>query len=1019
MKLMPLLKTCLALMSTLLLPAALAQETAGNVAWQCQFREFDATRWNLNRIEHSVVDQALRIRIPAQSQGNYGTVHTYVPACSPAFFLQVQMGNNENASAKPTVRNASSNGFSFGSLFPGWNTFSMQKTASRPFALSFSQLGAGTEAGPWVDYLQAQIAAKPTHALVADTDSQNLTLQLGDTITFRYFAATTIASPEIPLTSFLYPSFIEYSFGDPVSLNDEGRNGDEKAGDLVYSATVRISEKALTLTGEQKNTLMASVKVMGTPSYFTFPHALAINTPNQMPESIIQAGNLQTRQDRQLWFDQTKGENLALSRPLTLAPKADYRLTLDDKDNLDLTDGKLTGRIDDKIWFDRNAVGWYFEGHDVYLRLDLEKVQPLDRLVIRCLGGTSGNFKFPALFNAYVSRDGVNFHLASSLSKLQPAEAGQADFKKYYYLEEEASVYATRMYPFTLDLQADARFVILNIKGASGSIFSDELAVLKADNTNADFNAAYQTAGVAIPMEGVLATTRTGELAVITGIPAPQSFQIRDLRPADEQKDFTLLLDLPPALQIISGESTPVPTAHAIENVTYQRYAFPVTIKNKTLSIPTVFLQPTGQANDHPAFVMARCDETDHARSPLTVNIVNLPEFTPYQRLHVSLSWMSEDAGRKWPEFWQNWRRLGFNVVSSFPRFWNQKNWQDSRSFVDAAKQHGFQTIMNDSAFHEMMRGHKEGSEIFCDIPGAAPHRWLCPSYRGPFYSKEMERVKRCVVQGIPDYVFYDIECWGHVATSAAQCRRCQEAMKKSGKPISEFLMDCAVEQMHDLDAAARAGAAEAGIPVPVQGDYGRHTGTGTFFSRIYPQHINISQPSLYVAGRAHDIHRVIRNNYRELKKRVTIPWLTTGTYGEFPPFKVEQQVLEALMNGASGITYYCYTDFIDTPLDFYYHALALARLRPHENLLMDGEVLLDPKGSNPDMLYSAVKSDNEMLLLAGNYFNATEATSFTLPWNTAVDITDLKTSTTQPAQGTFTFNVGKSDFALYHIRRR
>jgi len=172
------------------------------------------------------------------------------------------------------------------------------------------------------------------------------------------------------------------------------------------------------------------------------------------------------------------------------------------------------------------------------------------------------------------------------------------------------------------------------------------------------------------------------------------------------------------------------------------------------------------------------------------------------------------------------------------------------------------------------------------------------------------------------------------------------------------------------------------------------------------------------VAVRAGDVHASIRNNHKRLKNKQLIPWLTTGTYGEFDSFKMEPMILEALLNGAGGITYYAYNDFTDSPLDFYYHAKALAQIRPYENLIADGEVL-EPAGSNGEFLYSGIRQDDEMLLLAGNYFNAPEKTTVKLPFAEVTAVTDLRSGKKVDAGTEFTFDVPKGDIRLFHIRGR
>jgi len=103
------------------------------------------------------------------------------------------------------------------------------------------------------------------------------------------------------------------------------------------------------------------------------------------------------------------------------------------------------------------------------------------------------------------------------------------------------------------------------------------------------------------------------------------------------------------------------------------------------------------------------------------------------------------------------------------------------------------------------------------------------------------------------------------------------------------------------------------------------------------------------------------------MRKRDIIPWLSAGTYGEFAPKLMEAMVLESLLNGSRGITYYWFGDF--DAEDFYYHAKALSRLSLYERLLLNGRPV-SYQGDNPNLHYTAFASKNEALILVGNYKN-------------------------------------------------
>ena len=107
---------------------------------------------------------------------------------------------------------------------------------------------------------------------------------------------------------------------------------------------------------------------------------------------------------KDLWRKSVQGRNnLAAGKVFSFSPAPSYRLTTDKKDINDLTDGKLVKRRDDRIWFDRNAVGW--RTNEIYLTLDLGEKADLDKIVIRTLGGAP-RFSFPDKLEAFVSNDG-------------------------------------------------------------------------------------------------------------------------------------------------------------------------------------------------------------------------------------------------------------------------------------------------------------------------------------------------------------------------------------------------------------------------------------------------------------------------------------------------------------------------------------------------------------------------------------------------------------------------------------
>ncbi|MBQ2820583.1 MAG: hypothetical protein IJF17_03240 [Thermoguttaceae bacterium] len=779
---------------------------------------------------------------------------------------------------------------------------------------------------------------------------------------------------------------------------------------------------------------------------FLFPafHLKAENaeTESQKKERL----ETQKKLDRELWTERSAGENLAAGKKVLLVPAPDYRLTVvGNTDSIDLTDGLLTTAHYDRLWFDSKCVGWYFaDGLERFLLIDLETSQPIEKAVIRCLGGTSHNFRYPKKFEVWVSNDGKDFFQTSAMEKLMPCEAAQADWERFYFLEENAEKYETRAYPFQLAVNAEARYVLLKITGATASVFSDELVLVKAKTKqNPRFNTAFSTPPRQFPLDGVILSTRWHELGIVAGMEIPQHFQMTDLRDSSgsNTENVEMVIEVPQGIRVTAGNPDQIPPQWNVagtpiqtdRRIPYLRFVYPVEKRANGFLLPKLYFSLEKRVAAQKIFpsviLYARCGGKEQFKTELPIRVETLPEIKPFQKLHVSLAWMGEKEQKEWPNFFENFRKLGFNAVSSFPRYWAKENEKNAanEAFLENARNAGFNVVMNESPLHVMMNGKADGNEIFCQDP-AKPGKNLCPTYRGEAYQQEMDRVAECVRRTRPDFLFFDIECWHNASQSARNCQRCQKIFEEARKEnpdltLEEFLFAQGREITADLFRAAVCGSEKAGIPLPVVGSYARQPARPHYaierFEDTYPNSIHLAMPSLYVAGREKDVHKNIRENHILLQNRQIIPWLSAGCYGEFDPEMMEFMVLESFLNGARGITYYCFADF-DTPLDFFFHAKALAQIRPYENLLANGK-LIEISGSNPNILYSAFGNSSEFLLLAGNPDGALPEVSIKLPQShLSYQIKDLRNG--EPArslkpQASLECEVPKGQIRLFHVK--
>jgi len=753
------------------------------------------------------------------------------------------------------------------------------------------------------------------------------------------------------------------------------------------------------------------------PNYYDWEIVPAICTDDP-------AGNaLNPEPFRKLWAERTNDENLALGKKVLFSMPPGYRLTKDDNDNDELTDGVLSDMQNDLIWFDRKAVGWHFgDGADngINFLIDLGESKPVDRVVIRCLGGAvDKTLLFPTRFEVLVSKDGKTFYNTALMQKLAPAEKSLSSFVDAYFLDEPGKAY---VYPFTLQVNAEARFIGLRIFSSTSGLFSDELAVIAGDPEKHNYNKAYKSCGEPFYMSGIIIRPRLDQLDVPVNIDVPNFLMIKDMR-TSEQRKSELFLNIEAPEGLVLSKPIPSNVVHFVRKDGEKCIKIKIPVQRRPWSsqqIQPLFLrvdQPF--SNIQKAVFYTESGDLEPIRISLPIYCIRFPQFQPFKQLHVSLAWMGERDELEWPNFLSIWNKLGFNAISTFPRFWEQlKMTPTYTAFVEEARHLGYKIVMSESPLHPMKDPQPADSEVFCQVKSL---KALCPSYRGVLYTNEIARVGAMVRIVKPDYVFMDIETWYNSHITASSCPRCIAAQKKTGLSMEKYPSATVTEILRDLRGSIREASDAIKINMPIVGLYAQHPSEPDRsqpvfdFPQFYPKIVDIAQPSLYYAGNVNKIHSVIRADYKLLKSRRSIPWLTAGTYGEFDPHFLEYIVLESFLNGVGGITYFLYSDF-DTPLDFYYHAQALSLLAPYESLLLTGTPV-ELTSSNPDVLISSIRKDNVMLLLAGNYALSSEELKIQLPFKTITKIQDLRQNMTIPIATNLALCVPKGSIRLLFIQ--
>lgn len=486
---------------------------------------------------------------------------------------------------------------------------------------------------------------------------------------------------------------------------------------------------------------------------------------------------------------------------------------------------------------------------------------------------------------------------------------------------------------------------------------------------------------------------RSSPFTVTSNVVTPNWFLLRNFSvPDDQLKNISCHIAVPEGLKMIAADGAKVTFKELPSNKPGMReYELLEVIKpgvNKLNPIQGPFyFQPIDGETKIPdeatvtLFTAVSGKESHSIDCPLKV--VKIPEIPPIDALDISLAWMQDNQEREWPDFLKNFHDLGFGFVSTFPRYFVKENgvWSDdslkSLQFLKKAKEAGFKIVYNESPFHLMekaiTKAKKDGAidaseskDIFNQVDGK-PGKWVSPLYRGKYFRDEIDRVAELVKLVDPDHIYLDIEMWDYNIREARSDPRALAAWKESRKSWEEFATDTGKESLGELGKAMREAVGDKKLVVGLYASDPTRAPLYNFYAwnKIYPETVNICMPSIYVQGRALDVAKRVRAAYDALGDRHIIPWLTAGTYGAFEPKYMEPMVLEAVLNGASGITYYWFRDF--DPMHFYYHAKALSELGKYPKLIREGRPIAY-QGDNPNLHYTCFASPDDALVLVGNY---------------------------------------------------
>ncbi|HJN14040.1 MAG TPA: hypothetical protein QGH10_01045, partial [Armatimonadota bacterium] len=603
---------------------------------------------------------------------------------------------------------------------------------------------------------------------------------------------------------------------------------------------------------------------------------------------------------------------------------------------------------------------------------DLGEVQPIASAVIRLLGGgEQGSLNFPDEVSVLLSDDGEDYYLVSArhrrgLDDLSP---------EAWDLPEEKLAW---VHNFALPVGVKARYLAVQLSHQKQFFCTDEVAVVKGADDLPLFSPSPEKR-VVLVTDGVAFSSHHPRHPIATQ-PLRTKIAALDARSgAGYGEAATLVLDLPETVRFVTEK-------HAeSEEVThdgraFNRHRIPYD-RGKLADFYLQSLLPPGETDT--LYMYGDSGNGLENERVTEWESIQIPAIIPPKRLHVSLAWSyAEFLYETWPNYLEAMQGFGFNCVACFPRYWKEEDVPKYQEIFDEAREMGMQIIVNESPAGALAADRDE-PEVHSQLPDG-PSGHACPSYRGQYYQVEHASFGQHAAWCRPDYIFYDIEAYWNGCVEAKRCSRCQQRFAEGGfDDYDEFCAALGREIHVSMNEVTEKAVADAGIEQSITyGSYRTEPETalndGLFrFSDLYPDLLQLAMPSLYVAGNQMAVASNISANRAQMDTNDTIPWLSTGTYGEYDPVRTRDMILEALANGARGITYYSYGDF--DPLHFKYHAEAVGIVTPIEDIFVDGTPLSDLEADNDQVKLCGIGLDGEIAVLLSNYRGLEPGTEVTI----------------------------------------
>lgn len=660
-------------------------------------------------------------------------------------------------------------------------------------------------------------------------------------------------------------------------------------------------------------------------------------------------------------------EDLAQGRAVRFANPPAYALTAaGGTDSTDLTDGKLSSRSDDKLWFDNGAVGYSYQ-QLAQLAVDLGAVKAIDEVAVRVQGGSpQTGVTVPVWLDVLVSEDGGTWRRVAGYSVFQ---AG--DFERAGIPGDEGKAWVHRLR--FKDLHTRGRHVGLSFYGAALSVM-DEMWVIGGPDVR---QRAHPHSGAGFPMaiDGVLPYFHKPTVRFTTNIATPTPIGVIGA-PDALGREVRVQLELPQGLKLVGGAIGGVKAEEmAAQTVSAHggpktRYAFRTTPSESSSLWGRIYLGGQWRPGRQGA-LRYRVNDGDWFTQP--IEAITVRPVTAPKRLCVGLSWWPINATQAWPGAIKAFRTLGLNTVPMFAH-WTAADDPEPWQMLDQFRAGGFWVMNTDSPLHRMQSRHRKDTEIYCRFEDGTHGSKLCPSYRGKHFVAEVERLAAQAQQCKARFHNWDIEIWGwRGPLDSRKCTRCQADKEAAGiEDWAHWQAAKGVEMFTAMAAAVTKALHSEGVTEIDLGMYDLRPGPpyqGTWnFASFYPGHVTNSQVSTYTPYYPYHLELIageVRADRARLPKTDQMPWLTPGNAGAFPGRMFKYALLEVFANGSRGVNFWSMRVWDSETLAAYADAIRI--VRQVEDVIVDGDLLHGAEASD-GVRVSGMQRGGEMFVLVSDY---------------------------------------------------